>query len=303
MKNDRRHVRQLLRGLSLATVAGLILVGPVGAAQAHSAAAPAALAAATQAPADGETAVQLNTDPVLLTATDKDLVVKVRLAGLWEMPAGQMAASKGTTAQVRKVGLMISAQHQQLDALDQTAARQLNVKLPNQPTGEQQRWLDEMKNATGENFDAIFAMRLRAAHGKIFPAIAAVRAGTKNDVVRQLAQDANKFVIGHLTLLESTGFVQYDELPGVVAPPQGPIAKAASRASNGGIAVPLIWLILGVSLVAGMIATSRMIKPRNFGGSGRVPAGSAPRPLADVPLGGGPGGDLYPPARRQRVRT
>ena len=273
MKNDRRHVRQLLRGLSLATVAGLILVGPVGAAQAHSAAAPAALAAATQAPADGETAVQLNTDPVLLTATDKDLVVKVRLAGLWEMPAGQMAASKGTTAQVRKVGLMISAQHQQLDALDQTAARQLNIKLPNQPTGEQQRWLDEMKNATGENFDAIFAMRLRAAHGKIFPAIATIRASTRNDSVRQLAQQANQFVLTHITLLESSGIVDYGALPTAPAPAvtgKGPVPvdgqmlAAASSSSSGipGVNTTVILLVLAAALVAGVITTMRIFRAR-----------------------------------------
>jgi len=246
----------------------------------------------------------LDTAPELLTAADKDFVMKVRLAGLWEMPAGQMAASKGAEPRVREIGKIIAGQHQQLDALDQTAARELNLKLPNQPTSEQQRWLDEMQGATGADFDAIFTMRLRAAHGKIFPAIAAIRAGTQNDVVRQLAQDANKFVIGHLTMLESTGYVQYDELPHVAAPATGPLAKASAKASSGGIAVPLIWLILGVSLVAGMIATSRMIKPRNFGGSGRMPAGDVPRPMADLrATGGGPGGDLYPPTRRQRVRT
>src|SRR4051812_7880826 len=79
-----------------------------------------------------------------LTPADRDFVVRVRLAGLWEMPAGMMAASKGVNPRVRQIGTMIATQHVALDALDRTAAAQLGVSLPNRPTTEQQAWLDEM---------------------------------------------------------------------------------------------------------------------------------------------------------------
>ena len=36
-----------------------------------------------------------------LSAADRDFVVRVRLAGLWEMQAGMMAASKGADPRVR----------------------------------------------------------------------------------------------------------------------------------------------------------------------------------------------------------
>ncbi|MBI4944110.1 MAG: DUF4142 domain-containing protein [Actinobacteria bacterium] len=153
-----------------------------------------------------------------LTAADRDLVVRVRLAGLWEIPAGDMAETKGSTARVREVGKLISAQHIALDKLAVTAARRLGIELPDEPTAEQAYWLREMRAASGPAFGRIFAQRLREAHGRIFPAIAAVRAGTRDPVVRKLANDANDFVKTHLDLLDSTGAVDYDHLPPLTGP-------------------------------------------------------------------------------------
>jgi hypothetical protein len=51
------------------------------------------------------------------------------------------------------------------------------------------------------------------ADGAAFPAIGTVRATTRNDTVRKLAQQANQFVATHLTLLESSGIVDYAAPP------------------------------------------------------------------------------------------
>jgi predicted outer membrane protein len=269
--------------LVLAVVAALGVVGPVGAAQASSTASKANVMSAPAIAAGG---VTLETEEPALTAADIDLVVKVRLAGLWEIPAGKMAMTKGVAPRVRQIGQMIASQHVRLDALDRVAAKELGIALPDVPTSEQRRWLDEMTDAKGTAFDDIFVQRLRAAHGKIFPAIGVVRSTTENDVVRTLAQKANAFVLTHLTLLESTGLVRYDELPKAVAPATGPIAAAAKRSANGGIAVPVIWMILAVSLISGAVFTTRMVRPRNFGNGqkGRRRAdstGPIPVPPAD----------------------
>src|SRR5206468_11516338 len=57
-----------------------------------------------------------------LSAADRDFVVRVRLAGLWEMPAGMMAVSKGADPRVREVGREIAAQHVVLDRPTRDAA-------------------------------------------------------------------------------------------------------------------------------------------------------------------------------------
>jgi predicted outer membrane protein len=193
----------------------------------HDAAGPAASAPATGSPTTS------GQQPEPLTAADRDLLVKVRLAGLWEMPAGNLAARKGVTPRVREIGAMIGAQHRELDALVVQTAKQLGVALPDQPNADQEHWLDEMRAASGEQFDHVFVDRLRAAHGKVFPVIASVRAGTRNTVVRRFAQSANGFVLTHLTLLESTGLVEYANLPPAPAPVSAAGSPSAGAAVSG----------------------------------------------------------------------
>jgi putative membrane protein len=208
-----------------------------------------------------------------VSAADIDFVIKVRLAGLWEIPAGNMAQEKSNDPNVVKIGKAIAAQHVSLDALDREAAKKLNIDLPNQPNDDQQGWLKEMENASGTQFDQIFVDRLRAAHGKIFPAIASIRAGTRNDSVRKLAQEANQFVLTHITLLESSGVVDYGALPTVAAPAnpaqKGPVPidnQMIQAASNGGgvpgLSNTVILLVLAAALVIGVITTMRIFRSR-----------------------------------------
>jgi predicted outer membrane protein len=207
-----------------------------------------------------------------VTAADRDFVVKVRLAGLWEIPAGNMAQEKSDDPRIVNIGKSISAQHVVLDKLDRDVAKKLGIELPNQPNGDQQGWLAEMKAANATTFDQIYVDRLRAAHGKIFPAIATIRASTRNDSVRQLAQQANQFVMTHMTLLEGSGIVDYAQLPTAPAPAatgQGPVPVDGQmlQAAQANTAVPgvnttVILLVLAAALVAGVITTMRIIRAR-----------------------------------------
>jgi putative membrane protein len=206
-----------------------------------------------------------------ITAADRDFVVKVRLAGLWEVPAGNMAQEKSEDPRVRAIGKAIAEQHVTLDKLDIAVAKKLGIALPVEPTFEQQGWLAEMRAANAATFDQIFIDRLRAAHGNIFPAIGAIRSGTRNDSVRKLAQESNQFVMTHLTLLESSGLVDYGSLP---TPPPPASAKggvvvdgnmiAAATATGGvpGLNTSAILIVLAVALVAGVVTTMRIFRAR-----------------------------------------
>ncbi|GAA4707355.1 DUF4142 domain-containing protein [Phytohabitans rumicis] len=207
--------------------------------------------------------------PAQLGAADLALLNGVRLAGLWEMPAGQMAAERGSLARVRQVGAEIASQHAELDQLVVDAANTLGVQLPTEPNADQKKWLNEMRSASSDReFDRIFVDRLRAAHGKIFPVIGAVRSGTRNEVVRKLAQDSNGFVMNHMTLLESTGLVRYAELPPAALPGDQPKidslqeAALARTAAGSGFSPTAIWLVVLVALLFGAVATYRLVRPR-----------------------------------------
>jgi putative membrane protein len=252
-----RRLRRWIVGI-LATVLVTVLA-PAGAAR-----------AAGDVPVPPETGMT-DDGAGTMSAADKDFVIKVRLAGLWEIPAGNMAQERSDDPRIVKIGKSIAEQHVVLDKLDRDAAKKLGIDLPNKPNGDQQGWLNEMRVAgTSRQFDQIFVDRLRAAHGKIFPAIATIRASTRNDSVRKLAQQANQFVLTHITLLESSGIVDYGALP--TAPPpaagKGPVPvdgqmlAAATRSDAPGVNTSIVLIVLAVALLAGVITTMRIFRAR-----------------------------------------
>ncbi|MFD1660667.1 DUF4142 domain-containing protein [Streptomyces caeni] len=147
-----------------------------------------------------------------LTEADRDFVVKVRSAGLWEFPSGEMALQKGTTPAVRTAGQHLVIGHSALDATCRRIAPELGITLPNQPTPQQQGFVATLKSDTGKQFDTDLANILRVTHGQIFPAIAKIRATTTNTLVRRLADQANDIVLDHITVLERTGLVNFGQV-------------------------------------------------------------------------------------------
>lgn len=159
-----------------------------------------------------------------LTATDRDLLVRVKLAGSWEVPAGDMAQTHSSDQRVQAVGRVLATDHRRLDEEVAVAARKLQVQLPNQPNLNQRNWLAEMTPERGHAFDETFANRLRTAHGQVFAVVANVRAGTRNTLVRAFAAEATDVVMKHMSLLESTGLVAPVEADALAPPaPHGPI--------------------------------------------------------------------------------
>ncbi|MFG2955165.1 DUF4142 domain-containing protein [Streptomyces sp. NPDC048291] len=159
-----------------------------------------------------------------LSAQDRDFIVKVRLAGLWELPAGELAEQKGTTAAVRTAGQHLVDGHTSLDAHVRTVATQLGVPIPNSPNTQQQQWLATLNAAQGQDFDREFANIVRLAHGRVFSVVAQVRAATQNTLVRDLADDANTTVLDHIKVLEATGYVDFGTLAQQLATTPSPVA-------------------------------------------------------------------------------
>ncbi|MFF1405804.1 DUF4142 domain-containing protein [Streptomyces sp. NPDC058294] len=189
------------------------------------------------ASADVLSAATVTTPYGPLSAQDRDFVTKVRLAGLWELPAGELAQRKGTTAAVRTAGQHLVDGHTSLDAHVRTVATQLGVALPNEPNAQQKQWLATLDAARGQDFDRQFAGLLRLAHGRVFSLVAQVRAGTQNSLVRDLADDANTTVLDHIKILEATGYVDFAALARDLTSPASPVPTPPE--ADPGAAVPV----------------------------------------------------------------
>ena len=147
-----------------------------------------------------------------LTEADRDFVVEVRSAGLWEYPVGQTASRKGTTKAVRIAGEHLIDGRASLDAACRRVAERLNITLPNRPSPQQQGFVATLKADSGKRFDTDMATLLRAADGQALATIASVRTTTRNSLVRALADQANDTDLDHLTVLEKTSLVDFDQV-------------------------------------------------------------------------------------------
>ncbi|MDQ1047153.1 DUF4142 domain-containing protein [Streptomyces sp. V4I2] len=146
-----------------------------------------------------------------LTEQDRAFVVAVRAAGLWEYPLGQIGLKKGTTPEVKTASEHLVDGHAALDASCRKIAPMLNITLPNVASPQQVSFINQIDSQTGQAFNSNFANILRTTHGSIFNTVAKIRSTTKNSLVRQLAEQANNTVLDHITVMENTGLVNYDQ--------------------------------------------------------------------------------------------
>ncbi|WP_020133815.1 DUF4142 domain-containing protein [Streptomyces sp. 351MFTsu5.1] len=182
-----------------------------------------------------------------LTEADRNFVVFVRSAGLWEGPSGQLAMEKGTTAAVREAGRHLVIGHAALDASCRRIAPELNITIPNEPTPQQQGFLEKFKSDTGRQFDSDLANILRVTHGSIFSTIAKIRATTENTLVRQLADQANDVVLDHIGMMEKTELVNFDQVNNMETnPPKLPAGQVTPPVPQPGAPVVALTVPSGL---------------------------------------------------------
>ncbi|WP_171148046.1 DUF4142 domain-containing protein [Streptomyces sp. S3(2020)] len=206
-----------------------------------------------------------------LTEQDRDFVVKVRAAGLWEYPLGFSALKNGTTEEVKEAGRHLIDGHAALDAACRKIAPMLNITLPNVASPQQVAFVNQIDSSSGREYDSNFANILRITHGSIFNTIAKIRSTTKNSLVRSLADMANNTVLDHITVMEKTGFVNFDQaLFQQTTPPKLPLVDLTPPAPQPG--EPMVVLSPPAN------PTSTPIAVPGEGSSATPAAGASPSP-------------------------
>ncbi|OIJ67257.1 hypothetical protein WN71_014440 [Streptomyces mangrovisoli] len=170
-----------------------------------------------------------------LTQADRDFVVQVRSAGLWEYPVGQRAAKKGTTKSVRSAGEQLVDGDASLDAACRKVAEQLDIALPNRPSTQQQGFETRLSAESGKEFNVDLATTVRASSGQFLNTVASVRTTTRNSLVRALADQVNDIVLDHIKAVEKTGLVDFDQaLAQETASPGPPAADLTPPPASAG---------------------------------------------------------------------
>jgi predicted outer membrane protein len=189
-----------------------------------------------------------------LGPADRDLLVKVRQANLWEAPTGQQASQQASSPAVREVGQHLATEHADLDAQTRKVADQLGVLLPAAPNAQQQGWMTEISAATGSDYDRIFVQRVRQAHGIVLPLLAQARVSTRNSVIRDFATVGMQFVNRHIGYLEATGLVDYNALP---APPDPSVFTFTGAPGGQDLVMPTLIILCCLVAAVGFMAAFR----------------------------------------------
>ncbi|GAA3437291.1 DUF4142 domain-containing protein [Kutzneria kofuensis] len=169
-----------------------------------------------------------------VSQSDQDVLTMVMRSGMWEIAAGGMAKDQASAAAVRTAAATLVTDDTVLNQQAAQVAGKLGVQLPGQPDADQQGWLAQLHDEAGATFDHDYVNLVRQANGKVFTAVAAARAGTKNDLIKQFAQSAVDTVMKHMTVLEDTKLVDSAALPDPALPQTTDQAQAGSAAGQGG---------------------------------------------------------------------
>lgn len=180
-----------------------------------------------------------------LQQSDRALLTQLKQAELWEGPASRIALQRASADKVRTVAGTISGDQADLDTQLTGLADRLGLTLPDQPTPEQQSWVDQLRADTGTALDTAYVNRLRAGYGTIFGLASQVRAGTQDDDVRTFAQTVVDLALRHMTLLEGTGLAESTSLL---------ITPAADNTLGGGdVALGAILVALATVVTFGLV--------------------------------------------------
>ncbi|MBY8875832.1 DUF4142 domain-containing protein [Micromonospora sp. PLK6-60] len=158
---------------------------------------------------------------------DTQYLQALHQVNLAEVESGNLAKQKGQNQQVKDLGAQFVTDHTQLDQTVKSTAQQLNVKLPNKPTADQQKVINKLKNLSGAEFDKAWVTAELAGHVQAIQATQTEISQGSDQSVVQLAQDALPVLQAHYDAL--VALAQQLGIP----VPQATASGSASPAPGG----------------------------------------------------------------------
>ena len=121
----------------------------------------------------------------------------VAASDLYETQSGALAMEKGASEEVRSIGQMLRREHQESTSRLKAAASRAGVELRPALDPDKQAMIDELKAASGAEFDRKFLAQQRAAHQKTLMMLQNYRQSGDDAALKLFAEGAQKLVEGH----------------------------------------------------------------------------------------------------------
>ena len=117
---------------------------------------------------------------------------------LYEIESAKVAADKALNAEVKSFAEHLRTDHQKSTAELKTAAAQANVTVTPRLDAEKQAMLDQLKAASGAEFDRLFVEQQKTAHPKALAMLQGYASGGDNEALKAFAGKTANAVKSHL---------------------------------------------------------------------------------------------------------
>jgi putative membrane protein len=141
------------------------------------------------------------TDNEAATATPTDangFATAVAASDLYEIESAKLAKEKGSSAEVKELAGHIQTDHTKSSAELKTAAASANVTVTPTLDAEKQGMLDQLKAASGAEFDRLYIQQQKTAHQKALALLQSYASGGDNPALKSFASKGATVVQGHI---------------------------------------------------------------------------------------------------------
>jgi putative membrane protein len=140
-----------------------------------------------------------------LSAADQAFIAKVSQGGMFEVQAGQLAADKGSTQDIKDQGSTEAHDHQLVGDKLKSIASQAGVTFPSTLNAKFQKELDDLKALSGTAFDAAYLRDMKEIHAIDGAAFAKEASTSSYADLKSFASETHRIVLRHIGELSALG--------------------------------------------------------------------------------------------------
>ena len=135
---------------------------------------------------------------ITVSMADKNFILAAAQGGMTEVKLGELAAQKGTRADVKAFGQMMVKDHTAINDDMKALAAQKGVTLPDSLDAKHQAMVDKMTALTGAAFDDAYIAGMIKAHIKDAKAFNVEAAATQDADIKSFLDKSIPVVEAHL---------------------------------------------------------------------------------------------------------
>jgi len=136
------------------------------------------------------------------TMQDRDFVHSALEGGMAEVQLGQLAAQKGSSADVKQFGERMVTDHTKLDDQMKQVAKQLDVRMPKKLSKKDKELLTKLQGLSGKRFDDTYIDAMVKDHKKDLEDFKQEAQRSQNPALQQVAQNGAQVIDTHLNLID-----------------------------------------------------------------------------------------------------